>query len=152
MIYKDFKDLKLPALGFGAMRLPVIDGKDDQIVFSLPRHNGSAFDRVDELLAVDVDADFMVLRKNIPVTDEFSFKKADDDLRVRNVHNAALVIERQTNGIRVRDVHQDFVDFVEDSGAYDDLFAIERRDGASRDSHPEAVQRHHIHSSLVELH
>ena len=31
MIYKEFQDLKLSALGLGAMRLPVIDGKDDQI-------------------------------------------------------------------------------------------------------------------------
>lgn len=31
MIYKKFKDKELSALGFGAMRLPVIDGKDEQI-------------------------------------------------------------------------------------------------------------------------
>ncbi len=31
MVYKNFQDLKLSALGMGAMRLPVIDGKDDQI-------------------------------------------------------------------------------------------------------------------------
>ena len=31
MIYKDFQDLKLSALGLGAMRLPVTDGKDGQI-------------------------------------------------------------------------------------------------------------------------
>ena len=31
MIYKEFQDLQLSALGMGAMRLPVIDGKDDQI-------------------------------------------------------------------------------------------------------------------------
>ena len=28
MIYRDFQDLKLSALGMGAMRLPVIDGND----------------------------------------------------------------------------------------------------------------------------
>ena len=28
MIYKDFQDLKLSALGMGAMRLPVMDGND----------------------------------------------------------------------------------------------------------------------------
>ncbi|HIU04004.1 MAG TPA: aldo/keto reductase [Candidatus Coprousia avicola] len=31
MIYRDFQDLKLSALGFGAMRLPVIDGDDGTI-------------------------------------------------------------------------------------------------------------------------
>lgn len=31
MIYRNFQDLKLSALGMGAMRLPVKDGKDDQI-------------------------------------------------------------------------------------------------------------------------
>ena len=29
MIYRDFQDLKLSALGMGAMRLPVIDGNDE---------------------------------------------------------------------------------------------------------------------------
>ena len=31
MIYKVFQDLKLSALGMGCMRLPVVDGKDDQV-------------------------------------------------------------------------------------------------------------------------
>ncbi|MDO4573110.1 MAG: aldo/keto reductase [Clostridia bacterium] len=31
MIYKDFQDKKLSALGMGAMRLPVIEGRDDRI-------------------------------------------------------------------------------------------------------------------------
>ena len=31
MIYREFQDLKLSALGLGAMRLPLIDGKDNQI-------------------------------------------------------------------------------------------------------------------------
>ena len=31
MLYRDFQDIKLSALGFGAMRLPVIDGNDSQI-------------------------------------------------------------------------------------------------------------------------
>lgn len=31
MIYKDFQDLKLSALGMGAMRLPIIDGNDHHI-------------------------------------------------------------------------------------------------------------------------
>ena len=31
MIHSNFKDLELSSLGFGSMRLPVIDGKDEQI-------------------------------------------------------------------------------------------------------------------------
>ena len=31
MVYKDFQDLKLSALGMGTMRLPLIDGRDEQI-------------------------------------------------------------------------------------------------------------------------
>ena len=31
MIYKEFQDMKLSALGMGAMRLPVLDGDDGKI-------------------------------------------------------------------------------------------------------------------------
>lgn len=45
MIYKQFQELKISALGFGAMRLPVLDGKDDQI------DEQAAFDMVDYAMA-----------------------------------------------------------------------------------------------------
>ena len=45
MIYKQFQELKLSALGFGAMRLPVLEGKDDQI------DEQAAFDMVDYAMA-----------------------------------------------------------------------------------------------------
>ena len=31
MVYRDFQDMKLSALGMGAMRLPVVDGDDSRI-------------------------------------------------------------------------------------------------------------------------
>ena len=31
MLYRSFQDIKISALGFGAMRLPVIDGNDSKI-------------------------------------------------------------------------------------------------------------------------
>ncbi len=31
MVYRDFQDIRLSGLGFGAMRLPVIDGDDGNI-------------------------------------------------------------------------------------------------------------------------
>ena len=45
MIYKDYQDLKLSALGMGAMRLPVIDGDDSKI-------NAAA---VDEMVAYSME-------------------------------------------------------------------------------------------------
>lgn len=45
MIYRDFQDLKLSMLGFGAMRLPVIDGNDAVI------DEAAAFDMVDAAAA-----------------------------------------------------------------------------------------------------
>ena len=31
MLYRSFQDIQISALGFGAMRLPVIDGNDSKI-------------------------------------------------------------------------------------------------------------------------
>ena len=40
MIYRDFQDLKLSALGMGAMRLPVINGDDGNVDEKSGRGNG----------------------------------------------------------------------------------------------------------------
>ena len=45
MIYRDFQDVKLSALGMGAMRLPVVDGDDSKI------DEAAAFAMVDEAMA-----------------------------------------------------------------------------------------------------
>ena len=45
MIYRDFQDLKLSALGLGCMRLPVIEGKDGEI------DEKAVFDMVDYAMA-----------------------------------------------------------------------------------------------------
>ena len=45
MVYKDYRDIKLSALGFGAMRLPVIGGDDSRI------DEEETFKMVDEAMA-----------------------------------------------------------------------------------------------------
>ena len=49
MIYRDFQDIKLSALGMGAMRLPVVDGDDSKI------DEAAAFAMVDEVMARGVN-------------------------------------------------------------------------------------------------
>ena len=58
MIYKDFQDLKLSALGMGCMRLPVLNGDDAQVdetataamvVMCTARSSGSAAGRSSRL-------------------------------------------------------------------------------------------------------
>ena len=49
MIYCDFQDVKLSALGMGAMRLPVVDGDDSKI------DEAAAFAMVDEAMARGVN-------------------------------------------------------------------------------------------------
>ena len=49
MIYRDFQDVKLSALGMGAMRLPVVDGDDSKI------DEAAAFAMVDEAMARGVN-------------------------------------------------------------------------------------------------
>lgn len=49
MIYRDFQDVKLSALGMGAMRLPVVDGDDSKI------DEAAAFTMVDEAMARGVN-------------------------------------------------------------------------------------------------
>ena len=49
MIYRDFQDVKLSALGMGAMRLPVIDGDDSKI------DEAAAFAMVDEAMSSGVN-------------------------------------------------------------------------------------------------
>ena len=40
MIYREFQDLRLSALGMGAMRLPVLDGEDSKIDEEAAEKNG----------------------------------------------------------------------------------------------------------------
>lgn len=49
MIYRDFQDVKLSALGMGTMRLPVVDGDDSKI------DEAAAFAMVDEAMARGVN-------------------------------------------------------------------------------------------------
>ena len=49
MMYRDFQDVKLSALGMGAMRLPVVDGDDSKI------DEAAAFAMVDEAMAWGVN-------------------------------------------------------------------------------------------------
>ena len=49
MIYRDFQDVKLSALGMGAMRLPVVDGDDSKI------DEAATFAMVDEAMARGVN-------------------------------------------------------------------------------------------------
>lgn len=49
MMYRDFQDVKLSALGMGAMRLPVVDGDDSKI------NEAAAFAMVDEAMARGVN-------------------------------------------------------------------------------------------------
>ena len=49
MLYRDFQDIKLSALGFGAMRLPVIDGDDGRI------DEPAAFRMVDTAMAAGIN-------------------------------------------------------------------------------------------------
>ena len=49
MITRDFREIKLSALGFGAMRLPVIDGRDDRI------DREETFRMVDEAMAKGIN-------------------------------------------------------------------------------------------------
>ena len=49
MIYRDFQDVKLSALGMGAMRLPVIDGDDSKI------DEAATFAMVDEAMSSGVN-------------------------------------------------------------------------------------------------
>ena len=49
MIYRDFQDVKLSALGMGAMRLPVVDGDDSKI------DEAAAFAMVDEAMGRGVN-------------------------------------------------------------------------------------------------
>ena len=49
MITRSFQELKLSALGFGAMRLPVIDGRDDLV------NREETFRMVDEAMAKGIN-------------------------------------------------------------------------------------------------
>ena len=49
MITRSFQELKLSALGFGAMRLPVIDGRDDLV------DREETFRMVDEAMAKGIN-------------------------------------------------------------------------------------------------
>ena len=54
MIYKNFKDLKLSALGMGCMRLPVVDNNDSNIRIAPSFPPVAELDLAAELLCICV--------------------------------------------------------------------------------------------------
>lgn len=113
MIYKDFQGMKLSALGFGGMRLPVIDGQDSKIdeaaateMVDLAMKSGINY--YDTAWGYHEGNSELVLGKALPKYERSSFCLADKfpGYDLENMDKVESIFEKQLEKCRV-----DYFDF-----------------------------------------